>query len=65
MRILCLLMMIFGAGCVKPYQRELLSMRAMDPAAQKVENRFAQHWQESREGGSGGFCAAGGGCGCN
>ena len=42
-----------------------LSLRAMDPGAEKVENKFRQHWQESREGGSGGYCAAGGGCGCN
>ena len=65
---LSLFLLLVGAaapGCVKPYQRELLSLRAMEPGAEKLENKFRQHWQESREGGSGGYCAAGGGCGCN
>ncbi len=55
------------AGCarVKPYQREYLSVRAMDPGAERTEDRFRQHWQGSREGSVGGFGAAGGGCGCN
>ena len=55
------------AGClvVKPYQREVLSLRSMDPASETVEDKFRQHWQESREGSRGGFAAAGGGCGCN
>jgi hypothetical protein len=53
------------AGCVKPYQREILSRRPMDPAAERAEDHFRQHWVESREGGAGGFAAAGGGCGCN
>jgi hypothetical protein len=65
MRVACVLLLLAVAGCVKPYQRELLSLRPMDPAAEKVENKFRQHWQESREGASGGYCAAGGGCGCN
>jgi hypothetical protein len=56
-----------GAGCVvvKPYQREYLSVRAMDPTAEQAEDRFRAHWQGSREGAEGGFGAAGGGCGCN
>jgi hypothetical protein len=55
------------AGCarVKPYEREYLSVRAMDPGAESAEDRFRQHWQGSREGSEGGFGAAGGGCGCN
>ncbi len=56
-----------SAGCVvvKPYQREQLSERVMTPDAEHDEDRFRQHWQGSREGGAGGFGAAGGGCGCN
>lgn len=56
-----------AAGCarVQPYQREVLSLRAMQGETERVENRFAQHWQESREGSMGGYAAAGGGCGCN
>jgi hypothetical protein len=65
-----LLAMVLGtavSGCVvvKPYQREHLSERPMEPDAEAVEDRFRQHWQGSREGGNGGFGAAGGGCGCN
>ncbi len=57
----------FTVGCttVKPYQREVLSQRAMEPAGEALEDHFRQHWQESREGGAGGYAAAGGGCGCN
>lgn len=54
-----------GCVVVKPYQREQLSQRAMTPDAEGAEDRFRQHWQGSREGGAGGFGAAGGGCGCN
>ena len=50
---------------VKPHQREVMSLRAMDPSTERVENKFRQHWQESREGAAGGFDDAGGGCGCN
>ena len=58
---------VFASGCggVKPYQREYLSVRAMQPGAEQAEDRFRAHWQSSREGSVGGFGAAGGGCGCN
>jgi len=67
LRILLLLATVGGAGCVqvKPYQREYLSERMMQPGAESTEDRFRQHWQGSREGSTGGFGAAGGGCGCN
>lgn len=67
MKRLLLLFFTLSSGCVvvKPYQREHLSERVMTPGAEAVEDRFRQHWQESREGASGGFGAAGGGCGCN
>ena len=63
----CLALAAAAAGCapVKPYEREYLSERAMRPESESTENRFRQHWQESREGSAGGFGAAGGGCGCN
>ena len=47
------------------YEREYLSVRAMQPGGEHVEDRFRQHWQGSREGSAGGVGAAGGGCGCN
>jgi hypothetical protein len=54
-------------GCVrvKPYQREFLTARPMDPSSEIAEDHFRQHWQVAREGSEGGFGAAGGGCGCN
>jgi hypothetical protein len=54
-------------GCVrvKPYEREIMSLRPMSGDDERVEDKFRQHWQESREGGAGGYAAAGGGCGCN
>lgn len=55
------------SGCVrvKPYEREVLSIRPMTGENEGSEDKFRQHWQESREGGAGGYGAAGGGCGCN
>ncbi len=62
-----LALLLCSAGCVavKPYQREVLSIRPMDGEDNKVEDKFRQHWGESREGAAGGYAAAGGGCGCN
>jgi len=56
-----------AGGCVrvKPYQREQLTLRAMQPGGERAEDRFRSHWQTAREGSEGGFGAAGGGCGCN
>ncbi len=58
---------VAACGCarVKPYQRELLSLPAMDPARETAESHFRQHYEESREGAAGGYGSAGGGCGCN
>ena len=55
------------AGCrtVQPWEREVLSLRCMSGDGEGAEDKFRQHWQESREGGSGGFSHSGGGCGCN
>jgi hypothetical protein len=56
-----------AGGCVRAraYQREVLTLRPMSPVAEQCEDRFRQHWGDSREGAAGGFSAAGGGCGCN
>jgi len=60
-------LLVGGAGCavVKPWQREVLALRPMTAETETAENKFRQHWQDSREGSTGGFAAAGGGCGCN
>lgn len=68
LRMLPLLALILSsAGClvVRSYERETLSLRCMDPSGERNEDKFRQHWQESREGAVGGFSTAGGGCGCN
>ena len=54
-----------GCAVVKPYEREILSLKPMDGKHESIEDKFRQHWGESREGSSGGYAAAGGGCGCN
>jgi hypothetical protein len=65
--LLCASLALVGAGCarVKPYQREYLSERVLDPTSERAEDAWRAHWQFSREGSEGGFGAAGGGCGCN
>jgi hypothetical protein len=59
--------LVGATGCapVKPYEREYLAEKLMQPGSEGAEDRFRQHWQFSREGSEGGFGAAGGGCGCN
>jgi len=65
-----ILFLVAGAGLggcvvVKPYQREALAIRPATPESEVTENKFRQHWQDSREGSTGGYASAGGGCGCN
>ena len=50
---------------VRPWQKELLAKRIMMLRADADESRLDLHMLESREGSSGGFGTAGGGCGCN
>jgi MYXO-CTERM domain-containing protein len=56
-----------SAGCVAvhSYQREDLAKRKMKFAADENEDELDLHMQEAREGSSGGYGSAGGGCGCN
>jgi hypothetical protein len=65
-----LLLCVLGAstwGCstVKPYQREYLANRIMDPATRMRENLSDRKWLSTREGALGGDLGAGGGCACN
>ncbi len=57
---------VLSTACatVRPWQRGRLANRCMmfDPDGGLVG--YATHWQESREGSSGGFGVQGGGCGC-
>ena len=56
-----------AAGCarVKPYQRELLAKPIMSFHPDPYEDVLDLHMYEAREGASGGYGSAGGGCGCN
>ena len=62
-----LLAVVLSSGCatVRPWQRELLADRIMDPAAVARERAAERHWMETREGAIGGPLGAGGGCACN
>ena len=56
-----------GTGCarVKPYEREYLAKPIMAMQDDPDEATLDLHMLESREGSSGGYGSAGGGCGCN
>ena len=64
---LCLAALLASAGCanVRPYQREFLADRIMDPAAVRWEMAAERKMLSTREGASGGALGAGGGCACN
>jgi hypothetical protein len=56
-----------ASGCVAvhSYQREDLAKRKMKFSSDENEDELDLHMQEAREGSSGGYGSAGGGCGCN
>jgi len=60
------LVAIGSAGCatVNPWQRGRLADPCMVFDADPVAAHYDAHWQESREGSTGGFGIQGGGCGC-
>lgn len=56
---------LFGCATVKPYEREYLTRPSMDLEREASEQKFYTHVLDAREGATGGFGNAGGGCGCN
>ena len=50
---------------VKPWERDLLAKKAMQPNAYPVEAAADDHTYFSKEAASGGKGFGGGGCGCN
>lgn len=56
-------------GCqalqVQPWERGALAHPAMQPEADRLERALDEHTYFSKETGTGGRGAAGGGCGCN
>ena len=65
--VLMLLALGFASGCVrvKPYERELLAKPTMTFSPDPHEDELDLHMLEAREGATGGYGSAGGGCGCN
>ena len=55
-----------GSGCatVQPWQRGRLADPAMLFDADASQVAYLTHWQEAREGSSGGYGVQSGGCGC-
>jgi hypothetical protein len=53
-----------GCAAVQPWQRGRLAHRAMTFDADAGMVSYMAHWQEAREGSSGGFGVQSGGCGC-
>lgn len=56
-----------GVGCtpVAPWQKEKLALGHMSFEPDPLEAKFRQHVYASKEGSTGGYGVAGGGCGCN
>lgn len=63
--LLAALLGTLGCAGVKPYQREFLADRIMDPSAMRWEQASERKMLSTREGASGGALGAGGGCACN
>jgi hypothetical protein len=66
--ILIALSLAVGAlGCapVHQYQRGTLARDGMKLTGDSGESQLQAHMLQSREGASGGYGSAGGGCGCN
>jgi Domain of unknown function (DUF4266) len=53
-----------GCATVQPWQRGRLANPAMTFDADSSQVGYMTHWQEAREGSSGGFGVLSGGCGC-
>ena len=57
------------SGCatlgVKPWQRDVLARRDMQPGGDSIDAAIDDHVYFSREASSGGRTFGGGGCGCN
>jgi uncharacterized protein DUF4266 len=64
-----LLALAATAGCaamkVQPWDRDLLSQKAMSFTPSPLETAIDDHIYFSKEGSTGGMGVGGGGCGCN
>jgi hypothetical protein len=53
-----------GCATVQPWQRGRLADSCMEFDANASQVAYMTHWQEAREGASGGYGVQSGGCGC-
>ena len=65
--MLLIILLVFTSSCtdVKPWQKGTLAKSYMAFDTDQTESKFMQHTYDSKEGSSGGYGVAGGGCGCN
>jgi hypothetical protein len=65
--LLVLAAAVISAACapVKQYQRGQLAREGMQLTGDPGESELQAHLFEAREGATGGYGSAGGGCGCN
>ena len=65
--LLIVVVVVTLAACarVKPYEREILAKPSMAFSPDPYEDLLDLHMLEAREGATGGYGSAGGGCGCN
>lgn len=59
------LVLVSGCTPVKPWQKGSLAKQTMSFEPYPAEAQFRRHVYQSREGASGGYGVAIGGCGCN
>lgn len=60
-----LVALISACAPVKPWQKGNLAKKHMAFDTDPTESRFMQHVYTSKEGATGGYGVAAGGCGCN
>ena len=67
MRYLLMILIFTVVGCetVEPWERGDLARRDMQWTPDMAEAALIEHTYASKEASTGGFGAAGGGCGCN
>lgn len=67
--VLLIAVVLLLSGCslvgVKPWDRDLMARKAMQPDAYVVQDSLDDHLYFSKEAASGGRGFGGGGCGCN
>lgn len=66
MLVICMVL-LWAAGCttVQPWERGNLAKPEMAWVTDSLEEQLNQHIYFAKEASSGGYGAAGGGCGCN